>query len=146
MCLYVESKIAKKAEKDITGYKLLILAKGASGVKIFNPLFYPKLSYTLGMEAPTVTMKDYPSGSRKSRIHEGYHTYANIEDAKTSMEYRTPFHNHLAIVKCTIPKGTLYYEGKDGNNYDGFTSETITIDKVIKYNEGGRKYAKTMVR
>lgn len=56
-------------------------------------------------------------------IHEGLHSYKNLEDAKN---------NYNGIyVECIIPKGSKYYEGKF-IDYDAYASDKLTYVKFIE--------------
>ena len=56
-------------------------------------------------------------------IHEGLHSFKNLNDAKNS---------YVKIyAECIIPKGSKYYEGKFGN-WDAYASNKLTYVKIIK--------------
>ena len=55
-------------------------------------------------------------------INEGYHSYKTLNKTKTSSE------NHYYIVKCIIPKNSVYYLN---NKNEIVSSDIIITDKVI---------------
>ena len=61
-------------------------------------------------------------------INEGFHSYSDIEYAKEN--YRDVLESAV-IVKCVIPKGTIFFEGEQ-NFGRGYASNQIIIKEIMK--------------
>lgn len=129
MCLYLTKCDSIVAQEDIVCYKVLIVEKkSVVGLDFRNyfrgPSFHTEplkyrffapfthYEYRLGMILLTegnVTIQSndcmtfYPYS-----ISEGvFHTFKKLEDAKEVVKHGKSF----VIVKCIIPKGSIYYQG-----------------------------------
>ena len=75
-------------------------------------------------------------------VEYGFHSFASLSDA-VRFKYRlleTTRHTFdYVVVKCTIPNGTRYYQGKQvfdkEHSPDGYCSESIRIDEIVNENE-----------
>lgn len=128
MCLYLTKRDSIVAQEDIVCYKVLIVEK-ISGVGLdfrnyfrgpsfhTEPLKYRFLApfthyeYRLGMILLTdenVTIQSNDWATYPYSISEGvFHTFKKLEDAKEVVKHGKSF----VIVKCIIPKGSIYYQG-----------------------------------
>ena len=79
---------------------------------------------TLYREFPIEIGKTYDSKliKKDEYVHEGLHSYKNLDDAKNGYSG--------IYVECIIPKGSKYYEGKF-NIDDAHASDKLTYVKII---------------
>lgn len=128
MCLYLTKRDSIVAQEDIVCYKVLIVEKiSAVGLDFrydfrgpsfhTEPLKYrffapfTHYEYRLGMilsadENVTIQSNDCMTFFPYS-ISEGvFHTYKKLDDAKEVLKHGT-----FVVVKCIIPKGSIYYQG-----------------------------------
>lgn len=115
MCLYTNQICPLRAHKDIVCYKVVV----HSG-RLF---ITPHQNYVIGDDLPrkiqicdqkTIEIIKSPFWQRSYRhmVFGGmFHAYAKLDHATTSFTAATP---HSVIIKCIIPKGTLYYKGVRG--------------------------------
>ena len=117
MCLFTKQICPLRARKDIVCYKRFEL------VRLPNSFFSLMTTPVRGTmvrvptDEPTV-MIAYPDSIEKIRIENATNPrsqiYGGMIHAYTKIEYsESPW--HLAIFKCIIPKGTLYYKGTSGD-------------------------------
>lgn len=141
MCLIIRKNAkVKTAEKDIVCYK--VVEKGAkSGYA--TPFFNMPIS--IGEEYGDVSLE------KKDNIHgivveEGYHSLKTFEDAAdyTAMLMLLHQFHHFTIVKCVIPKGAKYYDGrttiKFGELHNGYASDKIRYVEVV-YEDREKDYS-----
>lgn len=111
MCLYTFQSTPKVAEEDIICYKVLTK-------DLKSPCY--GLQYELGNLITSELKNDFCDDGYNS-IEEGLHTLKDLDNAKTTSVFTCwrvqnawiNMHgvNAPIIVKCIIPKGSLYYEG-----------------------------------
>ncbi len=133
MCLKKdENQTHKVAEKDITCYKLL--KSPYSTFDVLCPLCYPDISYFLGKESEPNVPIDVESGDKASSLAEGViHSYQRFSDLDETTDYYLAkqfglMNDKVVVAKCTIPKGTPYWENYDHTEY---ASLKIVIDSLV---------------
>ena len=138
MCLYLtkQNKEPKVAEKCIECYKL-VLFNHAAMVTPF--IYYPVvLGRVVNASPKEPVVKDAKYCDARSR-YKFYvtlgtiHTFKTIEGAKkiARMVFRC---EKVAIVKCTIPTGSLYFEGAfDDTGIQCYASTSVRYWKKIVY-------------
>lgn len=121
MCLYIDERHHKRhtpkiAYKDIRVWKILI--KTPEGLlSAYRRVPYEKhLQYTT--KGPlTVTFPVSPTGFIFGpEVHEGYHAYLNLEEAKNWCDIRNrdlyeELPDHAEVFEAYIPKGSEYFIG-----------------------------------
>ena len=117
----------KKAKKDIIVYKLL-----RSYISLKNGMYYtPFTSCIVDIKKPLICNRlDTPhlcSNNKEYLIIFGIHTYKNIRLIKKKYNISFISKCSLVVFKCIIPKGTLYWVGKNGE----YASERIEFVKQI---------------
>jgi hypothetical protein len=135
MCLDVKRNAIKRiALKDIVCYKFVYNYVYRD---VFGGETYPdeKKLITPYQEVFIEIGKTYKSALRKHKhkywgeVNYGLHSFKNIEDAKrTATNFRD---NKYHIVKCVIPRWSMYYVGKF-NELPSFASSKIKYVEIIK--------------
>lgn len=115
MCLYTKQKEVKIAKKDITCYKLI------------NPnmtsWFYTEFKWELNKLYET-EMDFCPV---YKTVSQAFHSYKTLQDLMYGyFQSLSP----CMMVKCTIPKGSEYYLGKQGE-LDGYASNKIIANEIL---------------
>lgn len=65
----------------------------------------------------------------------GFHSFVEVEDVFESYKcYESTDEEKMVIVKCHIPKGSLYYIGESLGGEPNYVSQSIVIDKIIHGN------------
>lgn len=142
MCLYSKSKEPKTAEEDIVVYKCLRSVKerySSSKYRNLNSIFMDEpVTHGENHVGKVLTGKNW----REPKIDDGMykigpgyiHAYTYIEDAKNTI--RDHFIGmewyHPVIVEAVIPKGTKYYEGRDGYGTMSLAAEKMVLGKHIE--------------
>lgn len=127
MCLYTRQIRARRAEKDIICYKTVRRRYQSVDCDSFTSK-YKDFIYSLGKtyttslfcEIPPRWSLDYTIGL----INFGFHSFADLNTAAKDRQ------SCEVILKCVIPKDTLYYESYDGSYY---CSKSIKIVAWKKY-------------
>lgn len=104
MCLTTPMRRAKVAEEDIVCYKLVCRRTRGMALGSYKS-YFRKFVYRLGM---TYTEDDFRKDVSHTRnfynemyeVNFGFHSYINIMYPENSQ----------TLLKCIIPKGSLYYE------------------------------------
>lgn len=139
MCLIAENKEKKIALEDIVVYKSGTIGAANHFISTymhtrynFDTLYNTELeesdewSCLDYMDSIYLDKRydDWNQGKIKELlcIGQGFHSYKNIDRAKTSMW------SNESIVECIIPKGAEYYEGVT----DLLVSNQIIIKKIIE--------------
>lgn len=129
-------KMPRIALRDIEVYKVL----GKDGK---SP--YQEYQYDFNKETKQVYLKTLKRVNGAIDIYEGYHSYSkkcrfvkSFYD-NTTYTYITVIcglsYNNKVIYKAIIPKGTIYYQNRDGE----YVSEKIIVtDELVKPN--GKNY------
>ena len=136
MCLVLTQLEPKIADKDIICYKLVV--KKANG--IYNSL-YRKFEYIIRRnykipETEKCILKENRFGVKI--LEEGvFHSFIHEVDAFIDYQEQANIlisHYHfpmiLSIIKCAIPKGTIYYMGST-NSMPSYASSQIKILEEI---------------
>lgn len=137
MCTYLKEVELKTATHDIKVYKLVKWEDG----KLFAPyrnVEYP--STTLHTKLGKVVTNPYGSKDRVvprscHSINIGLHSFKSKGEAIKWMNNNFMLSPEHQIIKATIPKGAMYYEGFW--DYDGkkLKIKTIVSDKLILHPE-----------
>lgn len=143
MCLYLtkQNKEPKVAEKPIECYKLVLK-------RAYNRLVTPFMHCEIDLGE---VIKAYPcmpmvrKSERKSEYPSKYsrykffvsvgviHTFKTLEGAKKAARMLF-FSSDIAIVKCTIPTRSLYFEGVfDDTGIQCYASTSVRYWKKIVY-------------
>lgn len=138
MCLEKKSRIPRIATKDIIVYKILI----SKNNKLYTPFcrneieigktykgIFDKYNIFIKHRLRTFTNSIICfliSLFFSKFIHSGYiHFYSNYDNIPNSVKHY--YVNSYRIIKCIIPKGTLYFIGKNGD----IASRKIKYIKII---------------
>lgn len=127
MCFFARNPQKRIAESDVTCYKIVYVHKKKinSYVRAFpyelNKKYFQPIQFYKNRFG--------------SRAEEGFHSYNKVEYAFNeyyglyieSPYFRTSVDSNERIVKCIIPKGTIYYKNELGE----IISESIVIKKII---------------
>ncbi len=134
MCLYTKQICPLRARKDIVCYKRFKLLYGLS---LFNLMITPVRSMMVRIpkDEPTV-MIAYPNSIEKLRTIDTtrdrdnvrFRIYGGMIHAFTNLEICNKGSLPIAIFKCIIPKGTLYYKG---TNDDICAKKMLVVKQVI---------------
>lgn len=117
MCLLTTQKIPKIAEEDITCYKVI------------NPdmtsLYFTEFNWVLGKlyetEIECCSKWDF------IEVSKAFHSYKSLQDL---MHGYFKSLSPCLMVKCTIPQGSEYYLGKQGE-MDGYASNKIIVNEIL---------------
>jgi hypothetical protein len=127
MCLYTRQIRARRAEKDIICYKTVRRCYNSADCDSFTAK-YKNFIYSLGKAYTTSLFCEIPPrwslGYTIGLINFGFHSFADLNTAAKDRQ------SCEVILKCVIPKDTLYYESSDGSCY---CSKSIKIVAWKKY-------------
>ncbi len=139
MCLYLtkQNKEPKVAEKSIECYKL-VLKRPYN--RFVTPFMYCEIDLGEVIKAyprvPMVRKSERTSEHSRYKFFVGagvIHTFKTIEGAKKAARMLF-FSSDIAIVKCTIPTGSLYFEGAfDDTGIQCYASTSVRYWKKIVY-------------
>ena len=115
MCLYITKDSKRlKASEDIICYKYII--------KLGNYITpYRKMPVSIGSTYESRLIKN-----KSGEINLGLHSVCGIENLYDICKYNRQY----IPVKCVIPKGSWYYQGKFGV-YSGYASTKIIYQEII---------------
>lgn len=121
MCLNTFSECAKHAHKDITCYKVVKqLGEKINGKPVYESPVYVH-HYILGEEYTEENFSEWSEKSSyigiTSRVEKGFHTYTNFEAIQERFDAGTYNLRTHIVLKCVIPRGSLYFESFDSNQY-----------------------------
>ena len=133
MCLYTKQVEPKIAEKDIVCYKFY---------RRYNEILISPYQEVAAPEIGVVTNtelgKSYEQPEEYSifnpdfygfnRVDKGFHSFKTLVGVKHEANRFERYYN-LVIVKCIIPKGSLYYSGKF-KKYKSYCSNSIKLVEV----------------
>lgn len=118
MCLLTTQKKVKIAKEDITCYKVI------------NPnmtsLYYTEFKWELGKLYETEI--EYRSKWDVSEVSQAFHSYQSLMDDLKFAYFKSL--SPCMMVKCTIPKGSEYYLGKQ-NEMNGYASNKLIINEIL---------------
>ena len=135
MCMFIprdrENPLKPRvAEEDIKCFKIVVVDKDENIYSEFK-----KFPYQLN--------KTYTAGGNFSEIYfstywyyyvegGGFHSFVEVRDVFKNYEcYGSTDEEKKIIVKCHIPKGSLYYIGKSLGGESNYVSQSIIIDEII---------------
>jgi hypothetical protein len=113
MCLHTEQSKPFTAGKDITCYKVV---NPANMDGVFRSVFQ-EFAYSLGVK---YVEKKFAKTVWSCTVHEGFHSYRTIDVARRHAFELSPY---VVLIKCVIPKGSMYYES--------YTKEEYCSDTLI---------------
>lgn len=114
------------AGENVIVYKVLLPVQGRKQLCI-SPVMLDTL-YTLHTQTKRITITYRLSetfGTHRYTITKGYHSDATLDMSLKRLYFMAE--KDLAIYKCMIPKGTIYYI----NEYNEIVSEYIIIKEKI---------------
>lgn len=134
MCLILyKHSIKTITHTDIVVYKVVIKVVEKS-IRSFFGITQPKTIYrslyysfdylTDLTYCSLLSLSHSPSGKRT--IENGFHSYADLEDAKYNKLPRG------VVVKCIIPAGAEFYEGYGLDGTPQYASDKIIIKEEVK--------------
>lgn len=104
MCLHTEQLKPLTAEKDITCYKV-VYAANTDGV--FRSEFR-EFKYSLGVK---YVEEKFDKAVQSCTVRKGFHSYRTLDVAR---HCALP---QCVLLRCLIPKGSMYYESRAGDQY-----------------------------
>ena len=117
----------KIAKADITVWKYGVMQSNDSwGHALDRPVFISPSQlhrFQFGRTCRSV-LRAYDNGNERY-VLQGFHTFKNRGPA-----VRTAKSNGQSVVRCTIPKGSTYYEGRFGRARR-IASDRIVINEVL---------------
>lgn len=120
MCLEIkENQKSLIAKKDITCYKLVVVNNDGNLTTLFQ-----KTSVILGNNYNSSIERYY------NTIEKGIHSFTKLKEAKEFLKIIKDETTRVRIVKCIIPKDSLYFNGMF-NNYKSMASNQILYTKEI---------------
>ena len=127
MCLYTKMIAPQRAKKDIICYKLFDCPRIDRGILTWRTPFKKYLMimgtlHTIPENEPLIP-KPYYGNLPLKRIEKGFfHAYTIPEEA---LYHKTSW---MTIIRCIIPKGTLYYKSTDKSE---ICAREIKLEKTI---------------
>jgi hypothetical protein len=117
MCLKTEQRKPQIATEDIICYKIIN--------KDMTSLFHSEFKWELGKLYKTKMEWDF------NTIGQAFHSFASLEGLKKAYYVTT---QPCIMVKCTIPKTSLFYSGEH-DYIEGYASNRLIINEVIDTKE-----------
>lgn len=132
MCLVLKEKEEPMiAPTDIECYKIVDLHEDGTYRAHVQTKFVWELNKTLKSELTMEEEEGYPY----PYITKGFHSYQTLKDA-LSILHQTPVRLQEAVlVKCIIPQGSRYYNGRENNRLwgrRGYASDALKVVEVLK--------------
>ena len=137
MCMYVpigrRPLKPRVAKSDIKCFKIVAIDNEKnihSAVRKFP--YWLNKTYT----AEGDFSKIYYTGNYYYHIDKGgFHSFVEIEDTFNSYKhYESTDEEKMVMVRCHIPKGSLYYMGESLGGEPNYVSQSIVIDEIIHDN------------
>ena len=120
MCLNIKKDQKPKiAKRNITVYKVV----DKEDNELTTPWYF--LVVEIGEEYSSKLI--IQSDSFNPIITEGLHSFADLEEATADAE-----DDALVLIKCIIPKGSIYYKGIDCFNNQSYASNKLKYIKILK--------------
>lgn len=131
MCLATEQKMAMKADKDIECYKVVLVGKD----DVLISLVIGK-TYEVGGEYTesrfVSNIADLFEGfwwlNETYNVEFGFHSYSEYNNAIEHLSYADYHGYHVCMIRCEIPKGSLYYRSISGGEY---CSDRIKVVEIV---------------
>ena len=143
MCIFVQNKNLKTAEEDIICYKVLKRKNLYDSTPVSPYHSEMKWDFDKLFDAPQSTLRTrYDIYHNGWFISDGYfYSYKYYSDAYESFKKMCYMCMYM-IAKCTIPKGTQYYEGIQGSPFQdhdeimrngeyAYASKQLIINDII---------------
>ncbi len=112
--------VIKKADNNLYGYYQSSFRYKKNELMI-SDLYIPK-------NGNLITKKDKLYDYDDSiKINEGFHSYKSLDITENSGEWRHFSFDKNHIVRCVIPKGSLFYE-----NVDEYVSNQLIIKEIVQ--------------
>lgn len=144
MCMILKDSDAGKhtAETDIIVYKVVNKISDNKYESIFVKYVYEKDKVNNGSISIRTAMTEGQPNIRT--VEEGFHSYKCLEDAKLDHQIRKVCNfRNAVIIKCVIPKGSIFYNGfqKIGINgpvriitkADQYVSDKIIVKEEVQF-------------
>jgi hypothetical protein len=133
MCLRVTDDTRRITDKDIVCYKLFRLRNGVE----FAPFRYNKWTIGKLVTVPKSEIEvDDESGVKK--IEFGIHSFAKLSGARALQKWFREYigdsyteRKEFVVRKCTIPAGSIYYEGLFEDEISYVSDQIIVSQKNI---------------
>lgn len=128
MCLRLskinrETHEPKIATKDLVCYKLVLDSRNRN----IGSLITPYRNEPISIGSTYTSEFTYNSDGN---VESGLHSYKSLRGVKFD---RLNYFDSSIIVRCCIPKGSRYYQGKFSNK-QCYASDTLTYVELIKIN------------
>ena len=120
MCLITKQKLSNIAKEDVICYKIITTDIENGNYVSF---YFSEMKWELNKVYCSILDR------RRDNVLEGFHSYANYQDALKILEQDMPL--GCILVKCIIPKGAHYYKGKQQDS-DGYASNQIKMTEILK--------------
>ena len=129
MCLVIKSRQEPMiAPTDIECYKIVNLYEDGT----YHSHFKTDFVWEFGKTMDSKLHVDIVS---HSHVNEGFHSYQTLKDAKIALSQAIVRFAKVALAKCIIPKGSLYFDGKINDIHfgtAGYTSDKIKMVEVVE--------------
>ena len=117
MCLIIKNNTKRRtARKDITVYKLVVKRDG----KYFTPYRFAPVE--IGKTYYSELIRYNKGVSNRPAVNVGIHSFVDL----SSVIELKAIHEHGVYAMCTIPKGSKYYVGNNGD----IASNALRYDKI----------------
>lgn len=117
MCLLTTQQVPQIAEEDITCYKVI----SPDMTSLYYTEFKWELDKLYETEIECCSRWDF------TEVSQAFHSYKTLQDL---MHGYFKSLSPCMMVKCTIPKGSEYYLGKQGE-MDGYASNKIIVNEIL---------------
>ena len=132
MCLILQEKQEPMiAPADIECYKIIDLHEDGTYHAHVKNNFVWELGKTLKSELTMEKTEGYPY----PYITNGFHSYQTLKDALSILHQAPVRFEELVVVKCVIPEGSCYYNGRVNNRLWGrrcYASDALKVVEVLK--------------
>jgi hypothetical protein len=131
MCLVLKEKEEPMiAPADIECYKIIDLHEDGTYHAHIQTKFVWELNKTLNSE---LIMEE--AGWKYPYITKGFHSYQTLNDALSILRQAPVKFQEAALVKCIIPQGSRYYDGRINNRHwgkRGYASDALKVVEVLE--------------
>lgn len=131
MCITASTIYAKIAKRDIITYKVVRHTYRKKGVRMFRPIIYGILTYTLGLTYDETCFNEVLPCKVSSH---GFYSWSDYKMATGELEGWRKYYpgEGYTVIKCVIPKGARYFKSEGGCTY---CSDKIRIVAYQKHGE-----------